>query len=264
MAFRTRRRRKPLVQWLPTQHTSVGAGVADAAAPGGVQGQLGNSGLTADFGEIIYDAFPLTFDSSIQSIAVLSTASEPEQNPTLADIVGGNEYRLRRIVGKFHAFARQDETDSPSVNGSIVRCGLGFIVCNTYDDGTPLTDFTEVNPLAANSMEDPWIWRRTWMLNPAGDFTFNVSDDLRNNLSASNMPVSTAGYGSAVDGPHIDQKTARRITRGQRLFAVVACTQWRLDSLNPYADTQVTYFLDYRLLGSIHKAAAGNRRRASR
>jgi len=241
-----------------------GSAVTASETPSGVQGQIGNSGLVADFNQINYDAFPLTWDASIESTDVLATATDIEQNPTLQDIVGGNEYRLRRIVGKFHALAASDELDSPSVLGAVVRLGCGFIISNCYDDGAPLTDFAEVNPLAANSMDDPWIWRRTWMLQPLGVFAFDNATDRRNDLSTNDFPKTTAGYGSAVDGPHIDQKTARRVTRGQRLFCVVAAQQWRLDSLNPYADTQVSFFLDYRLLGSIHKSATGNRRRASR
>lgn len=249
---------------MPTNGLGIGANPTTAQRPAGVDGSLASNTGVADFNTIVYDAFPLTFDQSVDATGFDASVPDPEQNPTLADIVAGNEWRLRRIVGKFFCYVESDEIDSPAVQGTNQVVGLGFLVCKTYDDGAPLTDFTEVNPLAQNSMDDPWIWRRTWVLSPHGPAAFNVTDDLRNNIAWSGFPKNTAGYGSAVDGPHIDQKTARRIHRGERLFAVVATRQWRLDPIGAGPETVIRYHLDYRLLGSVVRGSAGNRRNASR
>jgi len=263
VARRTRRRR-PSVQWLPTLGLSVGSSIGQYARPGGVEGTLQTTGLVTDTNQVIWDAFSLTYDYSFESTAVVLTSVDPEYQPSLQDLVSGNEYRLRRIVGKFFAHASSDELDSPAVQGAIVHAGLGFIISKTYDDGSPSTDFNEVNPLANNSTEDPWIWRRHWMLSPYGTYGFDNASDLRGNYAVANYPKNTAGYGSAVDGPHIDQKTARRIHRSERLFAVVAIREWKGDEGSACAPLRLDYCLDYRLLGSLMKGSAGNKRNASR
>jgi len=259
VAFRTKRRRKPRVVWLPT----FGGLDTETALTTfqGVRGSIIFDGITD---EVVYDAFPLTFDLSYdaaneQYAIPLGTAR------TLHDIVSGNEYRLRRIVGKAHIWTHGDELDSPAVQGGLVDVACGFIVCDTDDDGAPGTLFSEVNPLAQMSSEDPWIWRRRWILNPYWNATSRtVVDPLLNNFPYADIPGSTMRYGSAVDGPHIDQKTARRIGRSQRLFCVIAGRPLLLTPGSDYGAMTLQYQLDYRLLASMLRSSPGNRGRASR
>lgn len=255
MARRFGRRRKPRVAWLPTfgynQYVEWGAGPAP-----GIELDLEFSDTTP--GEaVLWDAFPLTFDYTESATATAGTAEN-----TLRDIVQGNEWRLRRIVGK--AFIGTWSGNFTSVFTANMDVALGFIVCKTDDDGTPQTDFDYVNPLSQDAMEDPWIWRRRWMLNPSPQYSNNAEN--RFLPPAWGFPRSTAEYGSVADGPHIDAKTARVIHRSERLFAVLAARRWAANS-NPateYGDMGIKGVLDYRLLGSLRSSSYGNRGNASR
>lgn len=258
MARRTRRRR-PAVAWLPTQRIQQGE-APNSVDAAGVQGTL----VIDDTGFVGYDAFPLTFDTSKDPAWFDPDVDPLVAQPTLKDYVAGNEYRLRRIVGKAFLHASGDELDDPPEFDALVDCAVGFIVCKTDDDGSPNTNFGEVNPLAAASMNDPWIWRRRWVLNPYG--TSRAVDPNSNNRDifwTAGYPNSTAGYGSAVDGPHIDQKTARVISSQERLYCVIAARSLNQAEVNETVASDLHYNVTVRLLASL-RTNMGNRRNASR
>jgi len=230
--------------------------------PSGVWGQLAIPGD----GGVIFDAFPLTYDYSQSGTNVTEGLDQQPYEVGLVDLTSGNEWFLKRIVGKFFAGATSDEVDSPAEFHGLLDVAFGFIVCKTDDNGDPTTDFSTTNPLARASMNDPWIWRRRWLLNPftSGFVGGNPGGtvDTRDTYGFLNFPSTTAGFGSAVDGPHIDQKTARRIHREERLFAVVAAS--RFSNFVDTQDMQLDYLLDYRLLGTLAPRSAGNRGNTSR
>lgn len=249
------KRRKPRVQWLPVFGIE---GNAEEEASIGIETRITLDGNPE---AIRWDAAPVTFD--------YSDSAETEQftnlqERSLQDLVGGNCYRLRRIVGKLFAAWTPNGNDSPESNPPCVDYAAGFIVCRTDDSGTPVTDFEEVNPLAQDSAEDPWIWRRRWFLrcqNATPDVVVGI-----NGRFGRSFPSSTAEYGSVQDGPHIDQKTARRIDKQERLFFVQAARVVDAQgNVGEYATPGGLYsVLDYRLLGSILRSPAGNRGNASR
>jgi len=233
----------------------------DTTAWQGVRGSI-----NVDTEEVIYDAFPLTFDYSADAVDAQNNAINQPLVQSLQDIVSGNEWKLRRIVGKAFLWASGDETDSPVVQPALVDCAVGFIVCNTDDDAAPTTFFPEVNPLAQQSAEDPWIWRRRWLLNPYPNLPAApvTGDSTIGNFGYSGWPGTTGGYGSVMDGPHIDQKTSRRIHRSERLYCVIACRAHLLTLGQDFAAFNLQYLIDYRLLGSLAPRSAGNRGNASR
>jgi len=217
---------------------------------------------------MVSDVQPVTFDYS-------DSASQEEgvDFRSLQDLAQGNAYRLRRIVGKFHAAALtidNAETVIPTVD-----LAAGFMVCRTDDDGNILVEQAGVSgdvtrgPLAQDGAEDPWIWRRRWLLTGVQSaITYTTGTTLADTIALNTLlgfqgqfPQTTAGYGSVQDGPHIDQKTARVISRDERLFFWV---QARLS--NPSTETNnasLPYQLDVRLLASLRQNI-GNRRNASR
>lgn len=219
-------------------------------------GQRSILGLTGD-GLIRWEAFSLTFDYTDSAADDQTT-----QSKTLADLTSGNEWLLKRIVGKCFSSWRPGAEGGQAAAPPIVDCAAGFIVCRTDDDGTPTTNFDAVNPLVQDSAEDPWIWRRRWFLRTFG-YLAPVGQSA---IYGWNFPGSTAEYNSAPDGPHIDQKTARRIHRQERLFFVIAGRTWDpVDQLASYANPgSLCTFLDYRLLGTIAPRVGGNRNNASR
>lgn len=257
MARRFARRKRPRVAWMPT---FGGAPVPESAtAPWpGVEAELHLDGAT-EFDGVIWDAIPLTFDVSEGAV----NAQADPTKVTLHDIVTGNEWRLRRIVGKAFIAATRDTAIGAGTT-HLIDVALGFIVCRTDDDGTPITNFDEVNPLSQESMEDPWIWRRRWLLNPWSGTIVNPETPTSLLPYAWNsVPMSNIACGSVADGPHIDSKSNRIIHRSERLYAVLACRRYGPTSEN-YPGTGIYMLLDYRLVGSLRAAAYGNRRNTSR
>lgn len=261
MARRFARRRRPGVAWLPVY--GVDAGTPEDPRPIGVQTRLQIPGD----GTVRWDVTTLTFDDS---------RSQPSGfEESLQDLVTGNQWRLRRIVGKLWAHWCNPESDSGH-RPPVIDYAAGFIVGKTDDEGTPTADFDEVNPLVQEGADDPWIWRRRWFIgttvggNKPTAFTFNANGSavfgVGDETTAAAYPSSTADYHSVADGPHIDQKTARRIDRQERLLFVQAARWYNAEelTLSYAAPGVISSFLDYRLLGSLIRTSSGNRRNASR
>jgi len=259
MARRTSRRRRPKVAWFPTF-----GGAQDpefVAQPfAGIEVELTTG--SEENGDIIWDAFPLTFDETESAIA---TQDDPTK-VTLRDIVQGNEWRFRRLVGK--AFISAATATVGSANTTLTDVALGFIVVKTYDDGAPVTDFNTTNPLSQDSMEDPWIWRRRWILNPHGTIVpaSPTTADITNIAGWAGYPSTTAGYGSVMDGPHIDAKSNRVIHRSERLYGVLALRNYnpQIGTLAAVAFNTTRLLLDYRIVGSLKGSTYGNRGNMSR
>jgi len=221
-------------------------------------------------GVVNWDAFPVTFDNT--QAATFTQANYSTDRQTLRDLVWGNEWSLRRIVGKCFVTLLRDTGDTPenTVGIAAVEVAAGFIVGRTDDEGTATVDFTTVNPLNQDSQDDPWIWRRKWIIQSgpirgAWSGAIATQDQINLNGAATGFPLGNALCGSVADGPHIDQKTARAIKRQERLYFVIANRLWDPYTVTEYLDedTYVTYNLDYRLLGRLG-GSVGNRNNASR
>jgi len=254
VAFRTRRRRRPLVQWLPV--FGDGGNETNEAAIG-IRTTIALSG---DPAETRVDAVGLTFDYTDSAETAQAAGDD---NRTLRDLVSGSAYRLRRVVGKLFAGWDNNSGDGIANRPDVVDYAAGFIVVKTDDNGNPYTDFEEVHPLSQDSADDPWIWRRRWFLGTLapGD----TAGGLPGKVFGSGFPTATAGYHSVADGPHVDQKTARVIGRQERLFFVQAARVMRIVGSGSFsAPGSIDSYLDYRLLGSLMSTTTGNRRNASR
>lgn len=238
-------RRKPRVVWLPTfGNTSFGEDGGAAQAGGMVFGV----GLNDTIG-IAFDAAALTWDGNNSPSAAQGFGSTSE---SLADFTQGSSYRLRRIVGKFWCGAT---TNGIATNVMAIQVAFGFIIGRADPNGDLQTDFQNVNPLFQDSMDDPWIWRRSWLIAPA-------PYDTANRWGA--IPFTNIEYGSVADGPHIDQKTARVVGPEERLVGIMAARVFEtVDHAAIIGAPEVSGYLDYRLLASM-RSNVGNRRNASR
>lgn len=273
MARRFRRRRRTGL-WIPVIGNFNQQNSEDAII--GIQGYtpVTNDGL------ITVTADEVTFDYNYNSATVQSTATD--FSPNLHDITSGGEWRLRRIVGKCHAsFGNVARPTSSTTQSYMPACeyATGYIVLKTDEEGAPLTDLDEVNPLVAESADDPWIWRRKWILSngvfnnrgtradPYLPATSASTDaDFGQYWRGMGYPPTTANYGSVADGPHIDQKTNRVIHRQERLFFVSAARMWApVPWSNPaqFETHLVCYHVDHRFFGML-SSSRGNRRNASR
>jgi len=259
-------RRRPSVVWLPTYGTDFSDGEGSPAASNGINGVA----FVPNDGTFVNNIVPCTFDYTDSA-----SAEDSDQERSLQDLSSGNEWRLRRIVGKFHCAAVPQEVISGQTELPTVDLAAAFIVLKTDDDGNPQRSadyYAKEGPLSQDGAENPWIWRRRWLLTPVprvitweatatGSLTAS-SVNVHTFLGGNGLwPATTADYHSVADGPHIDQKTARRIKRAERLyFWMQARAQ---DTGGDAVVAALNFQLDYRLLGSV-RGATGNRRNASR
>lgn len=254
MARRTSRKRTKYT-WFPTIGSAVGTDQDD------VSGRAFNLSVLGT-GQQSVIVSPITYDAPAEPGDV-----DPTDPGVLAGIVG-QEYFLKRIVGKFFLQlpAKREALNDPStIRGALV--GAGFFVARANDAdsggglGTPIGSASTAelvdnySPLANETIREPWIWRRTWLLGNAA-FRYaeqaSVTGDLAGS-SGTNYPSSTADYGSVMDGPHIDAKCARRISQDERLWFAVAGVRWPLDEQSN-AGVTLDGYLDYRLLAQLRKA----------
>jgi len=258
------KRRKPRVVWLPMQGNDIAQGqeLGDNGANG-----IASSLVVSGNGAIVFDALSLTFDYSDAP-----TTEQGSFERSLQDLTSGNAYRLRRIVGKIHVGART--TSNAGTIGNVdVACG--FMVNRTDDSGNPLSyglfgSDQQRSPLAQDAQQDPWIWRRRWILSPVSRISVYQSpsfiadvEDINDTLGGPTWPQTNAEYGSVADGPHIDQKTARVIANQERLYFWISARRLTNVAEAGTQDLQVDYVLDARLLASL-RTNSGNRRNASR
>lgn len=230
------RKTKPAVVWLPSDGgNSIGA--ANVIPKVVVVTVDGPSGNTASGG------IPLVPDEP-STLAADRSLSDYE----------GSAYRLRRVVGKIWVGVEQD-LEPPVGSPDVALATAGLIILRVDDNGNPLQGAATpiYNPHIINSERDPWIWRRSWMLSNLLTPPGGISPQAR-------YPATNAGYGSVMDGPHVDAKTARSVKDEERLFLIVA-----LMAVNgaEQATLNSRWFIDLRVLATMYKSS-GNRRNASR
>jgi len=161
-----------------------------------------------------------------------------------------NGYFIKRIVGKVFISCQQSATDT--VFGAIVGCGF---FCARADDssaqGDPIGADSAANRnenysvLRTTNTREPWLWRRTWVL----------SNQLATDAGFSGekaFPRTNVDYGSVMDGPHIDIKTARRLDEGERLYFAVTTRSFPLISANTNG-LAIQTNLECRVLGQMRK-----------
>lgn len=189
---------------------------------------------------------------------------------TLADVLG-SEYLLRRIVGKIFILNAGGATSPP-----FAKVTAGFFVARADPENSfyPLGAGTNLippgsteaqasfSPLEQQTQREPWLWRRSWILGNPGIVQNSADPGSATGtakLGASTweqFPPCTAGYGSVLDGPHLDAKTLRRVGQDDRLYFAVSACRWPLTAdpggLPPNGN--LVYHLDYRIFGSLRKA----------
>lgn len=195
---------------------------------------------------------------NVEQGIVLDVPRDPSVE-SLSDVENSG-YRLRRIVGKI--FVIGDTLDDAS---GIQAIGVtaGLIVRRVDSLGTSLAaqvgiDQSECNPSLHINEMDPWIWRRSWLLLNPVLFTAAAGPEL--DIPA---PWNNIQCGSALDGPHVDQKTARVVGPEERLFLDVSVTALiGADGVSEIPNDTLCFY-EFRILGSM-KTSSGNRRNASR
>jgi len=210
-----------------------------------------NIGFQGDNPQDDISGFPFTIavPTAAESLSLVQifdlipdfTQEEPTTTDNnLSDFIG-NEYILKRIVGK--CFAAVSESNAAGAVDIIF--GAGFFVARA-DEAAPQTPIGSSGtdgmlnyaPLGNHTIRHPWIWRRVWKLqNPASPIQQGV--------------ITTMSGGSLQDGPHIDAKSARRVRQDERLFFAIQAGNVGAAA---GAELDIGGYLDYRCLGALRKA----------
>lgn len=241
-------RRRSRGTWFPT----IGSGTTSEPGESNASGRAFFIDVPTD-GTIGTILTPLTFDSPVEG-------EDDTAEKSLSDIIG-SEYFLNRIVGKCFATRIPAFADVIGDNSQPVLFGAGFFVarCNDNSSGggpdTPIGSASAAelrdnySPLEVDTIREPWIWRRTWLLGSSGlRAPFATAF-----LNAGGAPASTMLYGSVADGPHIDAKTKRRVRLDERLFFVVSAVTFPF-GLATQSAQRVEGYLDYRIFGQLRRA----------
>lgn len=249
-----RRRTRPRVVWLPQTSRNV---IGDGTTVFNIVVQTGVAGST---GGSITTEIPLVLDN--QQTAVSATDS------SLADIESSG-YRLRRIVGKVWCQLSQTDPVDEVDTVSNVICTAGFMVrkatATTGDSYAASVGPAEVDPALIQNTGDPWIWRRSWILGNNGALTVLGGVGPTNLQKLQDFPQQNWGsYGGGIaEGPHVDQKTARKVGPEERLFLDLTTTILGEPAGPPGSPLAVAWFTDLRVLGSL-QTSSGNRGNSTR
>lgn len=192
-------------------------------------------------------------------IGLISTPLIPDQTSdsndsitganVLRDFVEGQTCVIERIVGKIVCSVVQEQSSSPetiSIAANCICCAAIAVFPVSNDDNALELNDREINPLLAENLDKPWLWRRTWVLS--------------NNMAVGagqtfvfNNPASNEFFASRDDGPHVDTKGVRRaIQRNQRLYLVLASAS--VTPADPQEDGTVYWTTDLRVLGQMRRA----------
>lgn len=248
------RRRRRRGTWFPTIGTDVG-GLAT------VNGRAFALTLATD--TISTAVTAVTFDTPFEGDSITPGID------SLADIVG-SEYTLQRIVGSVFA------TRVASLNLGLVDAeaavlfGAGFFVARAGDassgagtsqpigSGSANELRDNYSPLETDTVREPWIWRRTWILGAAGQNLVNSTGTgvaLAASGTTASFPASTSLYGSVADGPKLDSRVKRVVSQDNRLWFAVSATPFPFNTpVNEGETLIINGYLDLRIYATLRRA----------
>jgi len=272
--MRRRGRRRFRGTWFPNLGTDVGSGADEYTSAGVAFTNLTNQAGTF---KPALTLVPLTFDKPLEAI-------EASGNDERLIEILGNEWSLRRVVGKLYIYTDNDiliqdgEVQNTLLTPAVTEVTAGLFVARAGDlrDGGSGAD----GPIGATSLDraiddyspddravirEPWIWRRQWLLgselaraavNSRTSYATSALDIRLRLQAGASFPSSTAGYGSVADGPHVDARTRRRIGNDDRLWLAVLAQPWKvLDTESaPTGNGRVVVKFDYRIFGALRKS----------
>lgn len=205
---------------------------------------------------------PLTFDQPQQGRGAITT----EQTP-LDDFIG-SEYIIERIVGNQYYNLATDGVRSAVNLGRAILVTAGVFVARAddLDPNSPAggailaEELRNYSPSSVENIREPWMFRRTWLLGAGPTGLFGVTGELFSSNAAAGeirtltaYPSSNVYYGTAVGGPHVDIKSARRVRQDERLWWVTTAQNFPTGTATVGTFTVVGMF-DYRILGQLVKA----------
>lgn len=217
--------------------------------------------------------FPVTYDDP-------SDDAEQSNESQLTDFIG-QEYILDSLLGHWFVARRSQGTPGNSPHDSkATLVTAGFFVARSTDDDAQTTDSQPIgadglgqiranySPLSANTVREPWIWRRAWILgtptvkdvSSGGDLTITYGSGTNptqayGQFYSDSFPASNVAYGSVSDGPRVQTKTRRRVRQDERLWGIITCCNWPLDqTLVGTNQVEICSYVQVRAIGRLVKS----------
>lgn len=254
-----RKRRKPRVVWFHSPGTPITLAAGATALTTSEQPHWGEIQAALPVtGEWLVVEAPLVLDNPVSE-------TEAGASLTVVQSLGLNQeidfgYRLRRICGSIHC--SHSPVDTQSGGGGPLYVSAGIMVRRVDPEtGLSLQAQAGLNPSSRETSDDPWVWRRNWILG-------NPTEPLGSSIRAlDEFPHTNAEYGSVREGTFVDQKTARVIGTDERLFINISVLEYPLSGASratlPFGNNQFVAFWNLRVLGTV-RTNQGNRRNANR
>jgi len=201
-------------------------------------------------------------DGSLSDVNIFSIIpDQPKDTPGTTDQqleqYIGNEYFLRRIVGKIQFAVSPRSIVDIANSGFTYGFAVGFFVGRADRTASgfvaPVGAATAVErkenygPHSLQNVREPWIWRRTWVMSQP----FFLADGSEA-WEGTHYPYHNC-LGSVAEGGHIDAKTARRVGNDDRLWIAVQ-TVLLEGGATPGNMNHRDGFMDIRLLGALRKS----------
>lgn len=220
--------------------------------------------------------FPLIPDVQTDADATLGQAAQ-------VLLALSTDYEIERIVGKVWVSVSAPADDGVVLAPKTILVGIGLFVAKQADTnagGGPnipigaasLPELLEnFSPLSNDTARQPWMWKRDWILSTgrpnlataSGPTNFEpvISVTTAGAVQAAGAPTTNIGYGSVMDGPHIDCKVNRRVRSDERLWCIAAARSLDriLDNFNPSANVlgDMKGLINIRVLGATRKPSKG-------
>lgn len=248
-----RRKRRARVVWLPPDpYKRVGQG--ETTITSSDQCAIGEYTILPPGGQGNYGGavIPLIGDRpGTENLIIGGTGTGlGGSNPATFSDLYNSGYRLRRICGHIFTACDQEDFQDPTVNNNfLVTAALQVMEA---DRGAAL-DAAEGAPDIYQTVDNPWIWRRTWMLT-------NYVNALAATKQTWGVVSNVQGAASLREGSFMDQKTIRKVGPDHRLFLCLQVTNIDGEA-NGLA--RIRFWWNLRVLGSL-MTNLGNRGNSSR
>lgn len=252
---RRRFRRRRRVTWLPTNGTALdivqGTPDIDVTPFQSVISHNFNTSYVAT------EVLPLNpFDIPVEGQTTTPTLAAGR---TLNDVIG-NEYIVERIVGNCYGGCISNDSGegATALRAYILLAGIFVARADDNNPNLPI-GFTHGNyhPGALDNTREPWMFRRTWLLQtkePNLSTNLVTTSNQTEARSFNQLPTWTVDYHGLMTGPFFDVRSKRRIRTDERLWLVTSIIG---QPMGNEAKSGIATFLtiyDMRILGALRRA----------
>lgn len=210
---------------------------------------------------------PITFD--LPQDANDQTA---QGDQTLSEIMG-NEYIIKRILGSLLVGVNATQIGEDAYPWAAIEVAAGFFVARAEFDDTvtnqvpigwenaEINDWHQYSPGSSDTIREPWMWRRSWLLTPSFWHAAQLSaspdgePQLINQQQMPLWPFANWQYNQLNVGPTVDIKSRRRVGQDDRLWLAVSHRGATRNTIGE-EDTPYTVNVSYdlRMYGALRKA----------